>query len=114
LFLETHLLWGIRPEMQDAATAFMQADLHLYNGSHLCQIYSRFQEHGLINTNEIINTTSFINQIVSTSKIVFSCSDLYIQNVKVQDGAKLTLDAAGTITIDSDFEVELGSELEIK
>ena len=114
LFLETHLIWGYSPNMRDAATAFMQADLHLYNGSHLCQIYSRLQEHGLIDTNQIINTTSFVNQTVSTNKIVFSCSDLNVKDVKVQSGAKLILDAAGDVIINGEFEVELGSELEIK
>jgi len=135
LFLETHFLWGLSPNMQDAATAFMKADLNLYNGSHLCQIYSRFQEHGLIDANQIIKTTSFVNQTVSTNKIVFSCSDLDVQNVTITNGATLTLnatgdinvrevyvvnnsklilDAVGEVTLERDFEVELGSELEIK
>ena len=114
LFLETHFLWGLSPNMRDAATAFMQADLHLYNGSHLCQIYSRLQEHGLIDTNQIVNTTSFVNQIVTTSKIVFSCSDLNVQDVEVKSGAKLNLNAPGTVRIDGPFKVELGSELKIK
>ena len=113
LFLETHKLWGKEPKMRDAATAFMKADLNLYNGSHLCQIYSRFQEHGLIDTNQIVNTTNYVNDIVTADKIVFSCSDLNVQNVKVQSG-KLFLDAAGTTTINGDFEVVLGAELEIK
>ena len=114
LFLETHLIWGQSPTLQDAATAFMKADLNLYNGSHLCQIYSRLQEHGLIDTNQIVNTTSLVNQTVNTNKIVFSCSDLNVQDVKVQNNAKLTLDAAGDVIISDDFEVVLGSELEIK
>jgi len=114
LFLESHLIWGYAPTLREAATAFMQADFHLYNGSHLCQIYSRFQEHGLIDTNQIVKTTSFVNQTVSSDKIVFSCSDLNVQNVNVQNGAKLFLDAAGDVTIQGDFEVALGSELEIK
>ena len=113
LFLEAHLIWGIEPFLKDAATAFMKADLNLYKGSHLCQIYARFQEHGLIDTNQIINTTSFVNQIVNSNKIVFSCSDLNAQDVTVQSG-KLTLDAAGTTRIISDFKVDLGAQLEIK
>jgi hypothetical protein len=114
LFLESHLIWGYSPTLRDAATAFMKVDLNLYSGSHLCQIYSRFQEHGLIDTNQIIKTTSFVNQIVSTNKIVFSCSDLDVQDVRVEQGARLTLDAAGTIIINGDFEIVLGAELEIK
>jgi hypothetical protein len=113
LFLETHFSWGLSPNMSEAATAFMQADLHLYNGSHWCEIYPRFEEHGLIDTNQILHTTNFINQTVSTSRIVFSCTNLNVQNVSVRSGAKLELDALGEITINEEFEVELGSELEI-
>jgi len=135
LFLESHLIWGYSPTLRDAATAFMKADRELYKGSHLCQIYSRFQEHGLIDSNQVVQTTSFVNQTVSTNKIVFSCGNLDVQNVTVTNGAKLTLnaagdinvrevyvinnstlilDAAGEVTLERDFEVELGSEFEIK
>ena len=135
LFLETHLLWGQSPTLRDAATAFMYADVNLYGGSHLCQIYSRFQAHGLIDANQIVSTTSFVNQTVSTNKIVFSCSDINVQNVTVTSGATLTLKAAGNINVQgvtvnnnsklildaggevniiSDFDVQLGSEFEIK
>jgi len=56
----------------------------------------------------------FNNQTVTTSTTVNGCTNLNVQNVKVQNNAKLTLDAAGTTTINGDFEVVLGSELEIK
>jgi hypothetical protein len=114
LFLETHLIWGQSPSMRDAATAFIQADTHLYNGSHLCQIYTRFNQHGLIDSNIISYTTNFSNQNVTTNKIVISCGDINVQNVTVQSNAKLTLDAQGSTVITRDFEVKLGSELEIK
>ena len=121
LFLEAHLIWGQSPSLQDGATAFMQADLRLYDGSHLCQIYSRFNEHGLIDTNQIedptsqiVHTANFADQIVNSNKIVFSCSDLYVEDVTVTDNAKLTLDAAGSTIIQGGFKVELGSSLEIK
>ena len=58
---------------------------------------------------------NFFNQIVTiNTTITNSCGDINIQNVKVQNGAKLILDAAGEVNIVSDFEVELGSEFEIK
>jgi hypothetical protein len=57
---------------------------------------------------------NFTNQIVTTNTTVTSCCDINIQNVKVQNGAKLTLDAAGEVIFNGDFEVDLGSELEIK
>jgi len=37
-----------------------------------------------------------------------------VYNVKVQSGAKLILDAADEVNILGDFEVESGSEFEIK
>ncbi|MDR1122166.1 MAG: M36 family metallopeptidase [Dysgonamonadaceae bacterium] len=114
LFLETHLIWGQSPSLRDAATAFIMADLNLFAGEHLCQIYSCFNEHGLIDSNIVTYTTNFTNQNVTTDRIVISCGNINVQNVTVQNGAKLTLDAAGGVNIISDFEVELGSEFEIK
>ena len=56
---------------------------------------------------------NFINQIVTADTTVTSCGDINVQNVKVRNGAKLTLDAGGEVNIISDFEVESGSEFEI-
>jgi subtilisin family serine protease len=57
---------------------------------------------------------NFTNQTVTTNTTVTSCGDINVQNVKVQNGAKLILDAGEDVNIDSDFEIQLGSELEIK
>ena len=62
----------------------------------------------------LCSTVNFIKQTVTANTTVTSCSDINVQNVKVQNNAKLTLDAAGTTTINGDFEVVLGSQLEIK
>jgi hypothetical protein len=59
------------------------------------------------------STTNYTNHTVTSNTTVSGC-DINVQNVTVQNGAKLTLDAAGTTTITSGFEVQLGSELEIK
>ena len=59
-------------------------------------------------------TVNFTNQTVTSDTTVVSCGDIYVRNVTVTNGAKLTLDAAGEVNIISDFEVKLGSELEIK
>lgn len=56
----------------------------------------------------------FSNQTVTNDMTITNCGDINVQNVTVTNGAKLTLDAAGTTTINSNFEVQLGSELEIK
>ena len=59
-------------------------------------------------------TVNFTNQTVTANTTVTSCGDINVRNVTVTNGAKLTLDAAGEVNIISDFEVESGSELEIK
>jgi len=58
-------------------------------------------------------TTVNLNQPVNTNQTITNCN-IIVQNVNVTSGAKLTLDAAETTTIESNFEVQLGSELEIK
>jgi subtilisin family serine protease len=62
----------------------------------------------------ICTTVNFTNQTVTTDTTVTSCGDIYVQDVIVTNGAKLTLDAAGETLIGKDFEVQLGSTLEIK
>jgi subtilisin family serine protease len=59
------------------------------------------------------STVNFTNEIVTSNTTVNSCGNINVQYVKVQNGAKLTLDAAGEVNIISDFEVDLGSEFEI-
>ena len=58
-------------------------------------------------------TVYFTNQTVTANTTITGCN-IYVQNVTVTGGAKLILDAAGEVNIISDFEVVLGSELEIK
>jgi hypothetical protein len=62
----------------------------------------------------LCSTVNFANQTVNTNTTVTSCNDINIQNITVINDAKLTLNAAGKTVIESDFEVQLGSELEIK
>ena len=59
-------------------------------------------------------TLNFTYQTVTINRTITSCGNINVQNVKVQNGAKLILDALGEVNIISDFEVQLGSELEIK
>jgi subtilisin family serine protease len=59
-------------------------------------------------------TVNFTNQTVSTDTTVTSCGDIYVQDVTVTNGATLTLDAFGEVTLGSNVEVQLGSELDIK
>ncbi|MDR1729862.1 MAG: C25 family cysteine peptidase [Prevotellaceae bacterium] len=54
------------------------------------------------------------NETITVNRTVTSCSDIHVQNVTVRNNVKLILDAANETTISKDFEVVLGSELEIK
>ena len=78
---------------------------------------------------------NFINRIVTTNTIFKGCSNINAQNVTITNGATLTLkstgnintqritinnnsklilDAGGEVNIGSNFEVQVGSEFEIK
>jgi subtilisin family serine protease len=74
--------------------------------------------YGLVDAYEAVKKAQCIvnlfDKIITISRTVTSCGDINVQRVKVQGGAKLTLDAAGEVIFNGDFEVELGSELEIK
>ena len=81
-----------------------------------------------------IPVVNFINQTVTTNTTVNGCDiniqnvniqngakltveamgNINVQNVKVTNGAKLILDAGGEVNIIGDFDVELGSEFEIR
>ena len=71
---------------------------------------------GIVACPTIVNFIGTVNNpvIVTANTTIVSCGDINVQNVKVQNGAKLTFDAAGEVNIISDFEVELGSGFEIK
>ena len=73
--------------------------------------------YGVVNAYAAVKTvcatTNFTNQTVNTNQTVTGC-DIYSKNVTVTGGAKLILDALDETTIDGDFEVQLGSELEVK
>ena len=50
------------------------------------------------------------NNVILT---LYATGNINVQNVKVQNGAKLILDAAGEVNIIDDFEIDSNSELEI-
>jgi len=56
----------------------------------------------------------FTNQTVTTNTAVTSCGNIIVQNVNVTNNAELKLDAPGSVTFDGPFEVQSGSELEVK
>ena len=62
---------------------------------------------------KVYNDDNFVNQTVTTNKTVISCNIINVHDVKVQNGAKLILNAANEVNITSNFEVISGSECEI-
>jgi hypothetical protein len=104
LFLEMHLNWGDASHIRDGATEFMQVAKDfikkgMLNSSQLCQIYSRFQEHGLIDPDQDLVTTSFVDKTVNKDRTVISCDDLDVQDIIVTNNAELTLKAPGNINL---------------
>jgi len=73
----------------------------------------RVTYQGTVSVQQCTTTTNFMNQIVTTNKTITGC-EIIVQNVTVQNNAKLTIDASNETKIEKDFEVQLGSELEIK
>ena len=89
-------------------TADPIADAHLYPGllgSGRVNAYKALQA--------ACSTINFTNQTVSANRTITGCN-INVQNVTVQNNAKLTIDAANVTTINGPFEVKLGSQLEIK
>lgn len=56
--------------------------------------------------------TSFTNQTVTTTKTVDG-NNLYMKNIIINTGKKLTVNSCNEVTIDPNFEVQNGAELEI-
>ena len=61
---------------------------------------------------QFCNTYDFINQTVTTNTTIEDCN-IIIQNVEVKNNSKFTIEAEENVIINGEFEVELGSELEI-
>ena len=60
-----------------------------------------------------VTVVNFANQTVTTDTTITGCN-INVQDVTVTNGAELTLDAAGTTTINGNFKVELGSSLKVE
>ena len=75
--------------------------------------------YGLVNAYAAVQAAcppvNFNNQIVTVNMTVTNnCGDINVQNVKILKGSKLIFNVAGEVNIIGNFEVESGSEFEIK
>ncbi len=72
--------------------------------------------YGLVNAYASVlaacTTTNFVSQTVTTNTTINGCT-INVQNVSVQNNAKLTLNALNEIIINDTFEVLTGSQLEL-
>jgi hypothetical protein len=58
--------------------------------------------------------TNFTNRTITINTTFNGCNNVNVQNVTVSNNVKLKLNAPGEVTIDGNFEIGVGSELEIK
>jgi hypothetical protein len=122
LFLETHLLWGQNPSFRDAAAAFIQADINLYDGLHLCTILDVFTSRGLIETKYSITSSQTWSTpqrvtfqltipagvtLTITSQVYFSPA----AKITIEPGGRLNL-YGGTLTSACFGDLWLGVELQ--
>ncbi len=91
-------------------TADPIADAHLYPGQVGAGRVNAYKAALAARAACVVN---FTDQTVTTTINITSC-DINVKNVNIQNGAKLILDATDMTTIESDLEMELGAELEMK
>lgn len=53
------------------------------------------------------------NEIISSDRTISHCGDINLENVIIKAGAKLSIETPGEVIFGSDFEMEVGSELEM-
>lgn len=130
LLLESYNIWGSVVGILDAAEAFMLADRQLYGGEHLCTIIEHFNNHGLV---DIEPNLTFENETIISDEEIDGCyinmnnvaiengstltvdayGNIDVQNTIVNDNSKLKINAIRDINLNEQFEVQIGSELEI-
>ena len=95
--------------------------MNLFTNGQIARMRALFDTQTGIRKDMLINAycltvppVNLMNQTVTTNQTVASLCDINVQNVTVTNNAKLKLDTPGEVIINAPFEVQLGSELEIK
>jgi Zn-dependent metalloprotease len=98
----------------NARTHTIQAAIDLYGdcSQEVLSVTNAWHAVGVGGRFSYTNTN--ISNITYVSNTTITACNITLNNVKVQNNAKLTIEAAGKITINAPFEVELGSALKIK
>ena len=98
----------------NARTYTIQAANDLYGDCSPEVINTTNAWHAVGVGNLFTGTTTTISNVTYVSNTTIQACNLVLNNVKVQNNAKLTLDAANETIINRDFEVVSGSQLEIR
>ena len=99
----------------NARTHTIQAAIDLYGNCtpEVIAVTNAWYAVGVGNQFAYTTLNQSISNVTYVSHTTIKACSVILNNVKVKNGAKLTIDASET-TINGEFEVELGSELEIK
>jgi subtilisin family serine protease len=110
--------WQVRDIIKTTTRKVPDPLLYSNDPDHPNGTWDTYYGYGLVDAYASVLSAkcvnSFENQSVTANKIVHGCNNLNVQNVTVSNNAKLKLDAPGEVTINGNFEVQLGCELEIK
>jgi len=121
LSVNPNLSWQQVKYIIETTAQKVRTDLYTYanNPSRPSGTWNDQVGYGLVNAYEAVclasctTVTNFTNQTVNANQTVTNCF-INANNVTVTNNAKLILDAVFETTITGPFEVQLGSELEIK
>ncbi|MCL2313135.1 MAG: S8 family serine peptidase, partial [Firmicutes bacterium] len=121
LSVNPNLSWQQVKYIIETTAQKVRTDLYTYanNPSRPSGTWNDQVGHGLVNAYEAVCLASctavanFTNQTVNANQTVTNCF-INANNVTVTNNAKLILNAVFETTITGPFEVQLGSELEIK
>ncbi len=98
----------------NARTYTIQAAIDLYGDCSPEVISTANAWHAVGVGNLFTGSTTTISNATYVFDTTIQACNLILNNITVRNGAKLTLDVTNNTTINGDFEVVLGSELEIK
>ena len=97
-----------------ARNASIQAAINLYGVCSPEEISVTNAWYAVGVGNQFASIVNFTNQTVTTNTTITSCSDIFIKNVTVTNGAKLTIKAHGNVIFGGGFGCTSGATYEIK
>jgi len=112
-------LCGLYPtaDYQAARDVSIQAAADLYGGVCSPEVISVANAWYAVGVGDQFGPTipvNFTYKTVDSDMTVINCGDINVEMVVIVNKAKLKLDTPGKVTINSNFEMQLGTELKIK